>query len=105
MRLELYSQNTYGPHKSTSNWIMYVLIYLCPNMVLFLAFVTGINITQRKISSGYWLRHKVAKVKEQVCCNVELNIITFTWLNLFLGCDYDGDSDLICIKKSGYSRE
>lgn len=103
MRFELYSWNTYGPHKSTSNWIIYVLIYFVSKHCLIYVIFHGNK--QRKISSVCWLRHKVAKVTEQVCCNAELNIITFTWLNLFLICDYDGDCGLICVKKSECSRE
>lgn len=84
MRSELYSQNTHGPHKVLQIGLCLYLHILCPNIVLFIAFVLEINVTQRKISSGYWLRHKVAKITEQVCCwFVELNVITFTWLNFF----------------------
>lgn len=82
---------------------MYLNI-LCPNIILFHVFVMGINITQRKMSEVYWLRHKDAKVTEQIYCNVELNVIIFTWLNLFLGCNYSGDCGLISVKKSECSR-
>lgn len=83
---------------------MYLNI-LCPNIILFHVFVMGINITQRKMSEVYWLlRHKDAKVTEQIRCNVELNIVIFTWLNLFLGCDYGGDCGLKSVKKPECSR-
>lgn len=36
----------------------------------------------------YWLRHRDAKVTEQINSNIGLNVTIFTWLNLFQGCDY-----------------
>lgn len=75
---------------------MYLNI-LCPNIILFHVFVMGINITQGKMCQVYWLRHKDAKATEQIRCNVELNFIIFTWLNLFLGCDCDSDCGLISV--------
>lgn len=60
----------------------------------------GINITQRKMPEVYWLIHKDTEVTEQICCNVELQVIIFTWLDLFLGCDYDVGCGSISVKKS-----
>lgn len=102
MSFELYFQTTYGPQKNITNWIMYVLNILCPNIILSYIFVMGINITQRKMPEVLCTRliHKDAEVTEQIRCNVDLQVIIFTWLYLFLGCDYDGGCGPISVKKS-----
>lgn len=70
--------------KVLQNRLCLYLNILCPNMILFHVFAVGINITQRKMSEIYWLRQKEANVTEQICCNVEMKSIIFTWFSLFI---------------------
>jgi len=78
MSFELYFQNTYGPRKITANWIIYVLKYFVSKDHYILCICHGDNYYTKKRPEVYWLRHKDVKVRHQICCNVELNIMIFT---------------------------